>query len=122
MRWLLPVLLLGWTAFSAPAQTKAPAESLDGPPLVTAKGWAIVDGKTGKLLWGAKVAEPLPIASTTKIMTARLVLRLAADDPKILDEEMVISERAARTSGSSAKLQAGERYVVRDMLYGLLLP
>jgi D-alanyl-D-alanine carboxypeptidase (penicillin-binding protein 5/6) len=101
---------------------KAHAERLDGPPLVSAKAWAIVDGKTGKLLWGSHETEPLAIASTTKIMTARLVLRLAAEQPKVLDEQVTVSERAAKTTGSSAKLRAGERYAVRDLLYGLLLP
>jgi len=101
---------------------RAPAERLDGPPLVSARAWAVVDGKTGKLLWGGRAAEPLPIASTTKIMTARLVLRLAADDARVLDEQVTVSERAARTTGSSAKLCAGDRYRVRDLLYGLLLP
>lgn len=101
---------------------KEPAEKLGGPPLVSAKAWAVADGATGKLLWGAKEAEPLPIASTTKIMTAVLVLGLAADDPKVLDEVMTVSERAAKTTGSGARIRAGERYPVREMLYGLLLP
>lgn len=102
-----------------PAKT---AERLDGPPLVTAKAWAVADGATGKRLWGGNDAEPLPIASTTKIMTAWIVFRLAADDPNVLDETITVSERAAKTNGTGARIKAGEKYAVRDMLYGLLLP
>jgi D-alanyl-D-alanine carboxypeptidase (penicillin-binding protein 5/6) len=102
--------------------TKAAADRLDGPPYVTAKAWAIADGRTGELLWGENTAEPRAIASTTKIMTAWIVLRLAGDDPKVLDEEVVFSERAAKTTGSSARLRAGERLPVRELLYGLMLP
>jgi len=51
-----------------------------------------------------------------------LVLRLAAEDPKTLDEVVVYSAQAAKTTGSSAKLLAGEKLPVRELLYGLLLP
>ena len=101
---------------------KAPADRLDGPPHVTARAWAVADGKTGKLLGGANEAEPRAIASTTKVMTAWVVLRLAADDPKVLDEVVTFSERADKTPGSSAKLNAGEKLPVKELLYGLLLP
>src|SRR3954466_16048609 len=92
----------------APLPAKTPADSPDGPPVVTAKAWAVADGKTGKLLWGSHESDPLTMASTTKIMTARLVLALAAKDPKALDEIVTVSERAAKTGGSSAKIKAGE--------------
>jgi D-alanyl-D-alanine carboxypeptidase (penicillin-binding protein 5/6) len=123
LRLLVAIVLLG--ALQAPpcsAQALLPADRLDGPPVVSAKGWAIADGKTGKVLWGTNDAAPLVIASTTKIMTAHLVLELAAKDPAVLDETLTVSERAARTGGSSAKIKAGEKYLVRDLLYGLMLP
>src|SRR6266550_2506758 len=77
-------LLLGFACAPVDAQTggdkaapKAPADRLDGPPFVTAKAWAVADGRTGRVLWGDKEAEPRAIASTTKVMTAWIVLRLA---------------------------------------------
>ena len=115
-------LLTGSPALAQAPVKKEPADRLDGPPFVTAKAWAVADGKTGKLLWGANEAEPRAIASTTKVMTAWVVLRLAADDPKVLDEVVTFSERADKTPGSSAKLNAGEKLPVRELLYGLLLP
>lgn len=130
-RWLLSVLMFGslltpaaWGQATAvkPLPAKSPQEKLDGPPLVSAKAWGIADGKTGKLLWGSQEALPLTMASTTKIMTAWIVLQLAAADPKLLDEVATISERAAKAGGSTAGLRAGEKFVVRDLLYGLLLP
>src|SRR5262245_12126897 len=131
-RWLYPVTFafLCLTVALAPAQPpeekllppKAPAEKLDGPPVVSAKAGAIADGKTGKLLWGSQETTPLAIASTTKIMTAWIVLSLAAEDAKVLDEVVTFSERADKTAGSSSDLKAGEKVSVRDLLYGLLLP
>ncbi|MBW3597238.1 MAG: serine hydrolase [Planctomycetes bacterium] len=98
------------------------AEDLDGPPAVTCKAWAIGDARTGELLWGDAESESRPMASTTKIMTAWLVLKLARDDEDVLDEEVIFSERADDTNGSTAGLRAGERLSVRELLYGLLLP
>ena len=67
-------------AAAKPAK-KRPPDPLDGPPFVTARSWAIADGKTGQVLWGHDAAKPVDIASTTKIMTAFVVLRLAASEP-----------------------------------------
>src|SRR5437763_15884989 len=118
---LTAALFVGLLPGPAPAQSangaappRAPADRLDGPPFVTAKAWAVADGVTGRLLWGAQEAEPRPMASTTTVMTAWMVLRLAEDDPRLLDEVVTFSERAARTPGTSAKLRSGERLPARE--------
>jgi serine-type D-Ala-D-Ala carboxypeptidase (penicillin-binding protein 5/6) len=118
----LLALVVGLFLPIGPHLPKTPADRPDGPPVVSAKAWAIADGKSGKVLWGSAEAEPLPMASTTKIMTARLVLKLAAEDPKVLDETITFSAKAAAVPGSSAKLKAGEKLPVRELLYGLMLP
>jgi D-alanyl-D-alanine carboxypeptidase (penicillin-binding protein 5/6) len=101
---------------------KSPADTLDGPPFVTAKAWAIVDGNTGEFLAGSNEDEKRDPASTTKIMTAYLVAQLAEKDPSILDEEITFSERADKTSGSTSDVKAGEKLPVRELMYGLMLP
>jgi D-alanyl-D-alanine carboxypeptidase (penicillin-binding protein 5/6) len=101
---------------------KLPADPLDGQPFVTATAWGIADGNSGEFLWGAAVDKALPMASTTKVMTALVVLRVADQDPSILGESVVVSRFAANTGGSSARLQPGDRIVVGELLYGLLLP
>ena len=101
---------------------RAPADPLEGPPFVTCRAWAVVDGKTGEVVGQHDAGKRLDFASTTKIMTAVVVLQLAEADPGVLDQEVVFSERADRTGGSSSKVQAGERLSVRELLYGLLLP
>lgn len=101
---------------------KSAPDPLGGQPFVTCKAWAIADGQTGKLLWGYNDAEPRDPASTTKIMTAYLVARLAEDDPAVLKETVTFSQRADDTSGSTAGVRAGEQVSVGDLMYGLLLP
>ena len=101
---------------------KLPADPLDGPPFVTARTWAIADGRTGEVLWGHDDARQVDIASTTKIMTAFVILRRAAKEPTILDETVTFSKRADQTIGSSSGVLEGERLPVRELFYGLLLP
>lgn len=102
--------------------SRQPADPLEGSPYVTAKAWAIADGRTGKLLAGENETQSLPMASTTKIMTAHLILKRAAEQPEILQEIVTFSSRAAATIGSSSGLREGERVSVEELLYGLLLP
>jgi D-alanyl-D-alanine carboxypeptidase (penicillin-binding protein 5/6) len=107
---------------AAKVSAKQPADSLDGPPFVSAKAWAIADGRTGEILWGEHQAEPLPMASTTKMMTALLVSRLIEGEPKILREFVTFSGRADKTIGSTSGVREGEKVPVEDLLYGMLLP
>ena len=101
---------------------KQPLEDLTDPPVTTSQAWAIGDSKTGNLLWGFHENEVRDIASTTKIMTAYLVLNYAQDHPEVLDEMIEFSERADLTGGSTAGVRTGEKIPVRELLYGLLLP
>lgn len=57
-----------------------------------------------------------PMASTTKIMTALVVLENAD-----LQEAVIVSEKAVGVEGSSAYLRAGDRFTVEDLLYALML-
>jgi len=104
------------------ADTKEREVEDDGPPAVSCRAWAIGDAATGEVLFGDDFDRPLDNASTTKMMTAYLVAQIVRKDPAALDEMLTFSERADRTIGSTAGVEAGERVLVRDLLYGLLLP
>jgi D-alanyl-D-alanine carboxypeptidase (penicillin-binding protein 5/6) len=107
---------------NAEAPVKQPADPIDGPPFVSAKAWAIVDGRTGAVLEGHRQDEPLPMASTTKMMTALIVGRIVQAEPEALHEVVTFSERADRTPGSTAGVRAGEKLTVEELLYGMMLP
>lgn len=98
------------------------SEDLDAPPVVTATAWAVADADDGRLLWSLRPDEPRKAASTTKMMCALAVLELAAADPAVLDEWVVVSKLADGTAGSTADLHEGEKVRVRDGLYALMLP
>lgn len=101
---------------------KKPADAVVGPPVVTATAWAVGEVATGKVLDHADGDKRLEMASTTKIMTAFVVLRLAEKKAGLLDERVKFSQRADGTGGSTAAVRTGETVSVRELLYGLLLP
>ena len=101
---------------------RQPVESLHGPPAVTCKAWVVGDATSGEILYHERSEEPLDIASTTKIMTAWVVLKLVAAESAVIDEEILVSVQADEMPGSTADIHAGERIPVSEMLYGLLLP
>lgn len=94
----------------------APAASPAQEPDVGAPSALVADAATGKVLFGRAGARRRPIASTTKLMTALLVLERA---------ELSDVARAADYSPSPVEsklgLRPGERMTVADLLRGLLL-
>ncbi len=110
------------SAINAEARPKKPADPLDGPPFTTAAAWAVIDGRTGELVGGHEASAHRDPASTTKMMTALIIVRLAATDPKALDEPITFSRKADETPGSTAGVREGEHVAARELLYGLLLP
>ena len=105
-------LLLLALALLFPTEVRAAKE--EG---ITAKGWALIEASSGRLLLGENEHDKLPMASTTKIMTALLLLEAGED----LDTEIEVDPRAAGTEGSSLYLRAGERMSLKDLLYGLMM-
>ncbi|MCL6595571.1 MAG: D-alanyl-D-alanine carboxypeptidase [Firmicutes bacterium] len=88
-------------------------------PLPFALGSAsalLMDPVTGRVLYEHAAFVRRPPASTTKILTAYLVLQRGD-----LDRVVTVSRRAATTEGSRMHLRAGERIRVRALLTGLLL-
>jgi len=76
-----------------------------------------MDGGTGTILAEQNADTQMLVASTTKILTAALVI-VHTDD---LDEIVTILPEAVGIEGSSMYLRAGEEISVRDLLYGLML-
>ena len=89
---------------------------LAAEPNVAAQGAALIDGETGRLLWGKNAESPMEMASTTKIMTAILVLEKA--DPK---EVVTISKNAAKQPDVQMGLKEGEQWYAGDLLRAMML-
>lgn len=83
---------------------------------VSAKHAIVIDGDTCDVLWEKEADTPVPMASTTKIMTAIAVIE--AIDPKT---SFAVPKDAVGIEGTSAYLKEGEILTVYDLLHALLL-
>ena len=86
------------------------------PPATTAKAMVLLDADSGELLAAQNADARLPMASTTKIMTALVVLEHLP-----LDRVVTVRPEATGIEGSSVYLFAGEQITVETLLYALLL-
>jgi len=88
-------------------------------PEVAARAWVLTDLRSGEYLAGEDASKKLPIASTTKIMDALVVLKMAN-----LDEEVTVSEDAASYATpaySNVGLLPGDSLSVRELLMATLI-
>jgi D-alanyl-D-alanine carboxypeptidase (penicillin-binding protein 5/6) len=118
---LVLVLVPGSSAWKGATAQETGRQTAPDPPKLRATAWALMDADTGLYLAGKNPDQRLPIASTTKIMTAFLTL----EDRANLDEEVAISDQAERFVGftySNIGLIEGERLSVRELLEAALIP
>lgn len=86
-------------------------------PDISAKSAVVIDYTTGKVLYEKNAYEHLPMASTTKIMSALLCAESGG-----LDERFTVDSDAIKVEGSSMGLQEGDIVSKRILIYGMLLP
>ncbi|UNC93874.1 D-alanyl-D-alanine carboxypeptidase [Candidatus Contubernalis alkalaceticus] len=92
-----------------------PAQALTNDQ-VTAQSAVLLDQSSGRVLFAKNEGERLPMASTTKVMTALLALEKGD-----LNSRVVVSKRAAETEGSSIWLEEKEVKTLEELVYGLML-
>jgi D-alanyl-D-alanine carboxypeptidase (penicillin-binding protein 5/6) len=93
-----------------------PAGTLAKGPAIEARSWALIDASSGDVLVSHAAARHLPVASTTKLMTAYVVLRELP-----LDRMVHAAPYEAEYGESLLSLRAEQAISVRDLLYGLIL-
>lgn len=108
--WLAGIIVFAAALFfpSVPPKTASAA--------TPSRAECVLELSSRRILHGSNAEERLPMASTTKILTAILVI-----DDCDLDESISIPGQAEGVEGSSVYLKAGDEYTVRELLYGLML-
>ncbi|WP_228034818.1 D-alanyl-D-alanine carboxypeptidase family protein [Streptomyces spongiae] len=100
----------------------SPAQAATAPT-VSAKGAFLMDKATGTKLMSKYADTKRPMASTTKIMTARVVLSQPGLD---LDRKVTVQQAyrdyVTAKGASTADLRTGDRVTVRQLLYAMMLP
>lgn len=82
----------------------------------SAKAAVLIERNTGMVLLKHNDNQALPMASTTKVMTALMALERGN-----MDDVVTVGRNAYGVPGTSIYLSEGERITLRDLLYGLML-
>lgn len=82
----------------------------------SAQAAAVIEMQSGRVLYNKNADWELPMASTTKIMTAYVAVKYGN-----LEDVAEVSENAAGVEGSSIYLEKGEYITLENLLYGLML-
>lgn len=92
------------------------SHTLNEEPTLNSRIAIAYDRTSGKMIWGKDENKRTAMASTTKIMTAIIVV-----EKSNLDDIVTISSKAAGTGGSRLGLKKEDKISMRDLLYGLML-
>lgn len=98
------------------AQIKESMNSGEEIPKVNSRSCVVLDRNSNMILYGKNEKNQVKMASTTKIMTAIVVIENTS-----LDKTVEVSKKAAGTGGSRLGLKTGDKITIRDLLYGLML-
>ena len=85
-------------------------------PAINSRAYVVIDRKSNTILVGKNENQKKKMASTTKIMTALVVI-----EHTNLSYTVEISKKAASTGGSRLGLKTGDKITVSDLLYGLMM-
>ena len=83
---------------------------------LNARSCIVLDRNSKKIIFGKNEYNRVKMASTTKIMTATVIIENCD-----LSQTVTVSKKAAGTGGSRLGLKTGDKITIRDLLYGLLL-
>lgn len=89
---------------------------LNDEPKINSRSAVVIDRKSKAVIYGKNENIKKAMASTTKIMTAMVVIQNTN-----LNNTVEISKKSAGTGGSRLGLKVGDKITVKDLLYGLLL-
>lgn len=83
---------------------------------INSRAYVVLDRNSNRVLLGKNENERRKMASTTKIMTATIIIENCN-----LNETIEISKKAASVGGSVLGLKTGDKITIKDLLYGLML-
>ncbi|OON93313.1 MAG: hypothetical protein ATN32_09005 [Candidatus Epulonipiscium fishelsonii] len=81
-----------------------------------AKGAILIESDSKRILHSVKGEQPLPMASTTKIMTC-----IIAIENGNLEDVVIVSKEASKAPPVKLKLKTGEKQMLGDLLYSLMM-
>lgn len=90
-------------------------------PVLSSRYVCAFDRSSKEIIFGKNENKRVPMASTTKIMTAIVLMENFVNSNLTLDTEIEVCKSAASMQGSRLGLKIGDRITINDLLYGLML-
>jgi len=94
---------------------------IPSPPKLPTKGYFLLDGISGRVIAEESPDQRVEPASLTKLMTAYVVFRALQASQINLADEVYISEKAWRTTGSRMFIEVNTSVSVEDLLKGMII-
>jgi D-alanyl-D-alanine carboxypeptidase (penicillin-binding protein 5/6) len=111
------------TAPALSPSAQAATTTTRATPTVSAKGAYLYDDTANKKLWGKNGTTRRQMASTTKVMTAVVVLSLSNGNlDRLITVKQAYRDYVSANGASTADLRKGDKLTVRQFLYAMMLP
>lgn len=95
---------------------------LNKEPRLNSRYAIAIDRDSKAILYSKEADKRVPMASTTKIMTAIILIEnLGINNNLTLESEVEVCKQAAIIGGSRLGLKIGDKIRIKDLLYGLML-
>lgn len=114
--WRARIVLLLTALLAAACVLLRPMSACSESVRTSARATIVIDAISGRALLEANADEPLPMASTTKVMTALLAIEKGC-----MTDPVTCSRNAFGVPGTSIYLSEGETLTLEQMLYGLMI-
>ena len=119
--YLGPAVRVDENELHPPALSQQETAGSASAPAVSAAGAVLIRADTGAILFEKDAEKRLYPASTTKIMTALVVLEILEELSLGADSRVIVPAEAAGLEGSSIYLKVGEKVMMEELLYGMML-
>ncbi len=114
----LAVIVCYWLSSTIYAQLAPPVPS---PPILDAKSFLLQDFNSGQTLAEKNADSAMEPASLTKLMTAYVVFKELEANTVGLTDQVTISEKAWRTTGSRMFIEVDKKVLLEDLLKGMIV-
>ncbi len=108
--------LLNFAGYSNAALQRIP-----DPPNINAVGYILLDMNSGQVIAKNNANERMEPASLTKMMTSYLVAKAIKSGKASLTDEVTVSEKAWRMTGSRMFIEVGKKIPLEQLLYGMIV-
>ncbi len=109
------------TPITAAATPASPMTLVPPAPNLSAKGYVLMDAKTGKIIAQKNMNQQMPPASLTKMMTLYLTFQALKNGQAHLDDPVRITKKAWHMGGSRMFLRVGTQVPLRLLIQGVIV-